>query len=236
MRREFASYRPLKESFENTDVLQNMVNSCSDGEDEDWSRSQSRSRFLSSAELKALYGAHGHMPPIAFSQNVDRVVEQVQTRVDYLDANLHQELQELFDRISEHTQRQTSTSSWFRSVCWYFRLGIIKEVLPEVVFYCVYSLLVSFYASQIDWETSWTLLKQDVIYYPAVVLSFILCFRASGCMERYKEGLRTSFEMEKALREVAFEVLTNLSIEDGNSSGPEENIRSLRRKYFKHEF
>ncbi|CAE8599011.1 unnamed protein product, partial [Polarella glacialis] len=76
----------------------------------------------------------------------------------------------------------------------------------------------------------------DAIYYPAVVLSFLLCFRASGCMDRYKEGLRTSFEMEKALREASFEVMTSLSLDEEGLDSLEAQMRSIKKRYFKHEF
>merc|ERR1719198_2002843 len=78
-------------------------------------------------------------------------------------------------------------------------------------------------------------------------------------MDRYKEGLRSTFEMEKCLREVVFEVMTRLSIDDeepnpatvstntndpstgtGPTAEPQDRqqaeMRSLRKKYFKHEF
>jgi len=108
----------------------------------------------------------------------------------------------------------------------------------------VYSLLVTYYAQECDWDIRWTAAKQDVVYYPAVVLAFLLCFRASGCMDRYNDGLRTVFQMEKCLREMAFEVVTRLAVEgegdDAGSTSPEARaaaeLQELRKKYFKHEF
>jgi len=127
----------------------------------------------------------------------------------------------------------------------YVKLGIISDILPHVAFYIIYSLGVTYYAQEYDWEIRWTAVKQDAIYYPATVLAFLLCFRASGCMDRYNQGLRTVFEMEKCLREVAFEVMTRLNVDPVEGSDLAAltaesqalvELKELRKRYFKHEF
>lgn len=208
---------------------------------------QSASYQLSSRELKELYNPRGHMPQITFAQPSHARVE-ASRRVASLDAELQDRVQGICDRLCGAQEDSVSRrcSSFFRSWCGkYLKLGVVSEIMPNIIFYVVYSLGVTWYAQENDWEVTWTAAKQDAIYYPAVVLAFLLCFRASGCMERYNDGLRTVFEMEKCLREVAFEVMTRLSVADDNEgeiagytaeAQAATELRELRKKYFKHEF
>merc|ERR1719265_2268525 len=97
------------------------------------------------------------------------------------------------------------------------------DIMPIILFYMIYSNFLAYYSYTCEWNILWSAVKQDNIYYPAVVLTFLLCFRASGCMDRYKEGLDSLHEMEKALREVAFEVMTKLSVD----ADPEDERKAL---------
>lgn len=204
---------------------------------------QQVSRQLSVSELKNLHAARGIMPPITVAERSGNAVDAAIARVEQLDRQLLEDVQAICDRIGEEMFFSSSSIRFPNTFSRYARLGVVWDVLPQILFYVVYSLAVSYYASEFaeDWDLRWSAAKQDAIYYPAVVLTFLLCFRASGCMDRYKEGLRSSFEMQKALREVAFEVMTNLVIDENeqdaaNLRPPELVLRSIKRRYFKHEF
>eukprot|EP00931_Biecheleriopsis_adriatica_P074654 TRINITY_DN48669_c0_g1_i1.p1 TRINITY_DN48669_c0_g1~~TRINITY_DN48669_c0_g1_i1.p1 ORF type:complete len:513 (-),score=107.72 TRINITY_DN48669_c0_g1_i1:37-1476(-) len=208
---------------------------------------------LSTPELKDLYKASGAMPATTQMQEpASRPLDAAIRRVQQLDNELHEFLEQLFVRIrgvSNRTSACDQLRGWLR---FHLRLGVVRRILPTTIFYVAYSCWVAWYVSEStdDWDVSWTAMKQDSIYYPAVVLAFILCFRTSGCMDRYKEGLNTSFLMEKALREVCFEVMTDLSVDDvkldtindvaweGGSgvADSDKMLKYVRKRYFKHEF
>lgn len=212
-------------------------------------RPQRGSYVLSGKELKELYKPTGHMPQISFeSSGILR--DEAQRRVAELESELRGHMQGICDRLCLHaSQGQQAKGAgclgrlrrWLQRTC---QLGVLREILPQILFFAAYSLFVAYQVSGNEFQVLWTAVAQDAIYYPAVVLSFLLCFRASGCMDRYKEGQRAIFEMEKCLREVAFEVMTRLilDVEEGvlETLPPDERekveMRQLRKQYFKHEF
>jgi len=210
---------------------------------------QTLSRNLSVQQLKELNQARGHMPTLSFTQPVSFRAE-VARRVAMLDAEFSVRVQGIGARLQGSRKQRSGWSLCISRMCHtfanLFSLGVISEILPHLAFYMVYSLGVSYYAECQDWEIMWTCTKQDAIYYPAVVLSFLLCFRASGCMDRYLEGSRCVFEMEKSLRDTAYEVMSSLSLgtcvaadDLASSAGwnSERNeLQELRKRYFKHEF
>jgi len=219
--------------------------------DVDLSRSGKKrdtSRWLSNDELKLLYKPKGFMPALSFEDvNTDR--NAVVERVRELDYQLKERVEEIFARFgdapSDDGRCCSGCKHWLRQL--YERLfsqcglGVVSEILPTCFFYLIYNMFVIYWASQNDWDVIWTATKQDNIYYPAIVLAFLLCFRASGCMDRYKEGMRTAFEMQKTLREVAFEVITKVSVDEDVQHELEcERLQkvsdSLKKKYLKHEF
>lgn len=239
-------YEPLKELFASASL--SVSDEGYSPRDDDSPRrppsSQAWSYRLSGRELKELYNPRGHMPQITFGPpSPER--EEAARRIAALDAALQDRVQGICERLSGAQEQLSSASRCahrVRGLCTrYVRLGVVGQILPHIAFYVVYSLGVTYYAQTVDWEVRWTLTKQDAIYYPAVVLSFLLCFRASGCMDRYNDGLRTVFEMEKCLREVAFEVMTRLSVDDEGEplvpgTAGDAELRDLRKRYFKHEF
>jgi len=89
-----------------------------------------------------------------------------------------------------------------------------------------------------DWDFRWSAFNQDTIYYPALVMSFLLSFRASDCMVRFHTGCACVFKMEKHLREMAYDVMTKLSLGEsfGDEGGTNDLENSLKKRYFKHEF
>lgn len=205
------------------------------------------SRPLTELELQDLYHVQGHMPRLEFSavpQNPDEVTQ----RVARLDHELRDKVKAICERLTADQDDQEKSWSCCRDSFLrrylpveFLHLGIIKEILPTCLFYMIYANIVAYYSSWHNWETRWSLAVQDNIYYPAVVLSFLLCFRASGCMDRYKQGLETLHEMEKAMREVAFEVFTKLSIADDvedEEDAEKRNVctKRMQRRYFQHEF
>jgi len=208
--------------------------------------SRDTSRTLTRKELKDLYSARGHMPQISFRAPQEQSRVEIEQRVAGLDRDLQETVQGLCDRLLKTQNKADNAAVRCCKGCWrvtrnHVKLGVIREILPHVLFYLCYSNAVTYYAWHKDWDVRWTAAKQDAIYYPAVVLAFLVCFRASGCMDRYKEGMRTIFEMEKTLRELAFEVLTHLRLEtdmdwDGEQSEAIRTARYTRLRYFKHEF
>jgi len=208
---------------------------------------RNRARRLSKIELKQLYNARGHMPQIVFKDSSQQAQGDIIRRIQELDAELQMKVASICDRLRESNAQPPSALVSFcrqmRNSCKrHFRLGVIKDIIPQIFFYFTYSLAVTYYVHlQEDWKVRWSLAKEDNLYYPAVVLAFLLCFRASGCMERYKEGMRTSFEMQKCLRDMVYEVITHLKEEPLTEVDPSNtqeylNSRALKKRYFKHEF
>jgi len=166
-------------------------------------------------------------------------------RLDRLERELQQNVQAICARLTSKQEEERSHCVYDTLKEYlpleYCKLGVIRDIMPTCIFYILYATGVAYYAYLNDWQTRWSLAKQDNIYYPAVVLSFLLCFRASGCMDRYKQGLETLHEMEKAMREVAFEVMTKLNVDveelDGQAAkSRNECTKSMQMRYFKHEF
>lgn len=205
------------------------------------------SRPLTKMELQDLYHVQGHMPRLEFAE-VPQNPDEVTQRVARLDMELKEKVKAICERLTADQEDEEKSWSCCRSdflrkhfPVEFLHLGIIGEILPTCFFYIIYANSVAYYNSCYDWETRWSLAAQDNIYYPAVVLSFLLCFRASGCMDRYKQGLETLHEMEKAVREVAFEVFTKLSIADDHAEEELAKSRNactkrMQRRYFQHEF
>eukprot|EP00929_Paragymnodinium_shiwhaense_P118852 TRINITY_DN90749_c0_g1_i1.p1 TRINITY_DN90749_c0_g1~~TRINITY_DN90749_c0_g1_i1.p1 ORF type:complete len:481 (-),score=99.56 TRINITY_DN90749_c0_g1_i1:277-1719(-) len=206
------------------------------------------SRPLSGSELATMHHTTGYMPQLAYSKPGKDTNSKIKHRVADLDSEFQDRLREICDALLESGNHQDSGAVcrlWESFLQWlrkHIRFGVIGEIVPQLTFFFVYSNLVTYYVSLHDWETRWTAQSQDAIYYPAVVLAFLLCFRASGCMDRYKEGMRTLFEMEKTLREIVFQVLTHMTLEapDGNEDGQADQAakvsRAVKMRYFKHEF
>jgi len=202
------------------------------------------SHILSNAELKNLCKVQGCMPEIVIAA-VPPSRREVYKRVNYLDSCLRERVQEIGERLCH--SGPTGPKTWhegfgiFDSVIPHLKLGIIEEILPTIIFYILYSLSVTAYAYSQDWEIRWSLTHQDSIYYVALVLAFLLSFRSSDCMMRYQAGCQHTFEMEKSLRELAFEVMTKLDADDSGASDSDtvnKNYcpKSLKMRYFKHEF
>merc|ERR1719163_587024 len=94
------------------------------------------------------------------------------------------------------------------------RLGILSDIWVHIVFYIVYTVCVQFYVWSMGWTLRWSAMNQDSIYYPGLVLAFLLSFRASDSMMRYQAGCQHCFEMERGLRDLAFKVITGLEAEE----------------------
>jgi len=203
------------------------------------------SHSLTNDELKELYNAQGRMPPLTMTK-VGEARAQVAARVAFLDDQLNKRVQGISNRLCKTTTPVTGMRErWLHMIAAWFeeniQLGVIADIYPTCLFYIGYTCIVQYYAWLHNWEIMWSATKQDSIYYPAVVLAFLLCFRASGCMDRYNAGLKNAFEMEKALREVAFEVMTKLSVDEDHEDETECQRRhmcskGMKKKYFKHEY
>jgi len=172
---------------------------------------------------------------------------EVMQRVHALDVHLLEDVQSLLDRISGvGNPPPTCCSRCLKCLCgccccctgWsrLLRLGVIANIAPYICFFVLYSLLVTYYAEQQEWEVVWTAVKQDAIYYPAVILAFLLCFRASGCIDRYNDGMRAVQTMEAALRDVSFEVMTQLGMQTAAQDDEDQPTFRLKKRYFQHEF
>eukprot|EP00929_Paragymnodinium_shiwhaense_P023585 TRINITY_DN14731_c0_g1_i1.p1 TRINITY_DN14731_c0_g1~~TRINITY_DN14731_c0_g1_i1.p1 ORF type:complete len:531 (-),score=83.47 TRINITY_DN14731_c0_g1_i1:128-1720(-) len=201
---------------------------------------------LPSDELSALCKCRGYVPPIKVEPCEKVSLDEIESHILELDESLRQRVQGIVDRFHARTvrrKRYLCTLQPFAGIGKFLRLGVIQEIWVEIIFYVLYTLVIQFYAYSCDWEIMWTLKNQDSLYYPAIVLSFLLSFRASDCMARYQAGNFYCFEMEKSLREMAFEVMTKLALDDedvDHSQATDEKQEkwraSLKKRYFKHEF
>jgi len=212
---------------------------------------------LSAAELGKLSKTIGYMPRVAQLPGSSSPHTKVQEHLASLDDQLRDRVQGICDRFNESQGARGGLAGrcrWLTAVGTYFRLGVLREIWMEIAFYFLYSLWLQWYAHSYDWEFQWSADNQDTIYYPALVMSFLLSFRASDCMARYQTGCRCIFKMEKQLREIAFDVLTKFSTgeggtaeggaaglaatacEGGGGAGRDPEAFALRQRYFKHEF
>lgn len=209
-----------------------------------------KSRELTAEELRGLYKVHGFMPRLS-TVGWPLPAEEIEEHVHFLDAKLRSRVQGICDRLCQGEDLDAKTV-WCRLRCstdhcrQIFKLGVLKEIWPIVLLYAVYTLGVQVYAYYHDWDLMLSAEHQDSIYYPGIVLAFLLSFRASDCMMRYQAGCQYCFEMEKSLRNLAFEVISKLVPErddEEERSDPSKRhhdrlfVRSgLKRQYFKHEF
>lgn len=211
------------------------------------SSSRIASHPLTIGELRKLSKTLGYMPRVV-QINTGAPLGKVEERVSELDDALRGQVQGICDKFQDPPSGRGCKSrccpksfgcgglfSMFRA---YFRFGVIWEIWPELVFYLAYSIWLQWYAYTCDWEFQWSAFNQDTIYYPALVMSFLLSFRASSCMARYRTGCECVFKMEKHLREMAFEVMTKLSLEEypDRLSETARREKSIKQRYFKHEF
>mmetsp|Transcript_45216 Transcript_45216/g.104831 ORF Transcript_45216/g.104831 Transcript_45216/m.104831 type:complete len:529 (+) Transcript_45216:121-1707(+) len=209
------------------------------------------SEKLREEELVHLTRVLGKMAPIRLTPPQAKLKEILQ-RVDILDQQLEDSVQGICDRLS-HLHRKRRQRTWPQWVmagirrCFpirFLRCGVIADIMPEILFYTIYTVLVQFYCWGQGWVQLWSAVHQDTIYYVGLVFAFLLGFRASDCMWRYHVGSKYVNEMEKALRGLAFEVYTKLVVDtsmvarSSRRSVSNENIdvpNSLKIRYFKHE-
>lgn len=206
------------------------------------------SHELSEEELPRLSKAFGCMPNVVSVPVSYCPIAKIRERVDVLDDQLRERVQSICDQFKG--KNVLDGPSWCRacrrqtwsSLFKFCRLGVLKDIWPEIMFYLLYTICLQLYASIYDWEFQWAATNQDTIYYPAIVMSFLLSFRASDCMARYQVGCQCIFEMQKQLRELAFEVMTRLTL-DGHSNKAcpiadtaQSRSQAVKKRYFKHEF
>lgn len=193
------------------------------------------SRTLSPVELQQLSRPRGFMPDVSEFAPVELPMAKIQEHVRKLDIELRQHVQGVCERFPRERKLPgygTACASVGQLLRRYFRLGTVREIWPEILFYLFFCVCLQVYAAYYGWEFKWSAVIQDTMYYPALVTSFLLSLRTSDCMYRYRAGCECVFEMERHLRELAFHVLTTVSLNEG-SKGP---ASSIRKRYFRHEF
>jgi len=206
-------------------------------------RRQEISRNLLREDLQNLTAVYGYIPEfVCVERKAD--VRDIIERLRFLDSKLRNRVQSICDRFYDSQRRMEQIRfqcSLFCGLGKFVRLGIVREIWMEVAFFVIFTLCWQVYMSAYDFDSHFTAVAQDNIYYPGIVCSFLLSFFASDCMVRYESGCRYCFEMEKSLRDMAFDVLTKLSLDDETDSSPPSSSQphipsSLKKRYFKHEF
>lgn len=206
------------------------------------STSSLTSRPLSSTELNKLSKTLGFMPRVAQMHMGPCNLAKVEEHIAKLDDELRDRVQNICDRFNEASSgmggRCASSWRWLHAMRGHLRLGILREIWMEILFFFLYSMGLQWYAYIYDWDFQWSAFNQDTVYYPALVMSFLLSFRASDCMVRFQTGCECIFKMEKHLRQMAFDVMTKLSLGEpwGEEGGASDLENSLKKRYFKHEF
>jgi len=199
------------------------------------------SHTLTAEEVRRLSKTLGYMPCVLQLRPDAATRNSIQERVMHLDEGLRMHVQSICDRFQKSNAPPhcgTFCRGWWTWIGRMFHIGVIREVMPQVVFFLVFTIALQFYGHMCDWDFRWSAANQDTIYYPALTMSFLLSFRSSACMERYGAGCECIFRMEKALRELAFDVVTRLAsdVPDEVQAGGVDNDKSLKQRYFKHEF
>lgn len=194
---------------------------------------------LSLRELQTFSKLLGYMPKVTELHTDSAPLPKVHEHLAQLDAALRSRVQNLCDTLHA---RHDGDKRWLclralGRARQFIRPGIIQEVWPEMLFYLLYSIVLQFYAHSYEWDFHWSAFNQDTVYYPALMMAFLLSFRASDCMARYQTGCHCIFEMEKRLRELAYEVITKLSMDSPKDSISIDgfDVLLMRKRYFKHE-
>lgn len=202
-----------------------------------------KSRVLSHYEFNELYKVHGHMPSMKLLR-AQPDNDFFMDRIRQLDAVLLERVQRICSRLqnagSQHRQIWCRISL-LGGLGQFMRLGIIADIWIHILVYIAYTICVQFYVCQLGWNMRWSAMNQDSIYYPGLVLAFLLSFRASDAMLRYQAGCQHCFEMERTLRDLAFSVITGLTVEETQEEKDELLKKKVvppfvKRSYFKHEF
>lgn len=197
-------------------------------------------------KLKRFSVCLGYMPQVAFVPT-HTAAAKVQARLAELDRAAQAKVQHIADRFhlggGEASWCQSRARRLSAALCKIATPGVLREIWPSVLLYFLYTMWVTWYSSAYNWDFAWSAAKQDTIYYPALIMSFLLSFRASDCMARYQQGCSAIFEMQKHMRELAFEVMTKLALTQAGQAAAhaadpegEATLRATRNRYFRHEY
>jgi len=204
------------------------------------------SHQLTTEQLKNFSKVTGHLPAVRYDLpdfEAHRLL--IEERIRTLDEELKQRVGAFSQRCEENKKRnafETKTRSRLSRI---FNPGVLQHIVPEIIAYLIYSFGLQYYAWSYDWDFNWSAANQDTIYYPALVMAFLLSIRAQDCMHRWQMAKHYVLAMEKELRLLTYEVvhsmpnvgLKSVSAENDQKAKqrPEEDILDLKRRYFLHE-